>query len=243
MAVQLDQLLATKDEVLHIGDGRFPTLADRIGTLKRRKRIIYASLSLLLFMTAVLLVIDHHLIQGTLLCSGASPEQNPSEEDYKRAFRGYLRHKTLWLIAATINLIWLTVPACMLSRILKEKVEDAKGFRRDIRKIHGINIAFILAIIYEAVFAGFFILNFNGLIRGSKGDDLIKFIKTMKVLTLSLAAFVPVGAITINHFCNIQSLNRVFKLLWRREAGEEEMQAEGEADNEITVNLVAASEV
>ena len=62
----------------------------------------------------------------------------------------------------------------------------------------------------------------------------------MKVLTLSLASFIPVGAIALNHFSNIQSVNNVFKLLWRRQADREDAQTEGEADNEITVDLLAA---
>ena len=62
----------------------------------------------------------------------------------------------------------------------------------------------------------------------------------MKVLTLSLASFIPVGAIALNHFSNIQSVNNVFKLLWRRRADREDAQTEGEADNEITVDLLAA---
>ena len=62
----------------------------------------------------------------------------------------------------------------------------------------------------------------------------------MKVLTLSLASFIPVGAIALNHFSNIQSVNNVFKLLWRRRADREDAQTEEEADNEITVDLLAA---
>ena len=62
----------------------------------------------------------------------------------------------------------------------------------------------------------------------------------MKVLTLSLASFTPVGAIALNHFSNIQSVNNVFKLLWRRRGDREDALTEGEADNEITVDLLAA---
>ena len=62
----------------------------------------------------------------------------------------------------------------------------------------------------------------------------------MKVLTLALASFVPVGAIALNHFSNVQSVNHVFKLLWRRQADRDDAQTEGEAGNEITVDLLAA---
>ena len=111
LAVQLDQLLATKDEVLGMGGAQFPTLAERLGTLKRRKRRIYAGIALLLSLTAVLLVVDHHMIQGTLACP---PPQTGTEREkaMERAYRGYLVHKALWAAPAIFTLVWLTVPAC-----------------------------------------------------------------------------------------------------------------------------------
>ena len=79
----------------------------------------------------------------------------------ERAYRGYLVHKALWAVPAIFTLVWLTLPACQLKRILKRKVEDTKGFRRDIRKIHGINIAFIIGLLYQIAFSILFILNFD----------------------------------------------------------------------------------
>ena len=82
-------------------------------------------------------------------------------------------------------------------------------------------------------------MNFDKAASEKQSNDL-RFVAEMKVLTLSLASFIPVGAIALNHFSNVQSVNHVFKLLWRRQADREDAQTEGEAGNEITVDLLAA---
>lgn len=82
-------------------------------------------------------------------------------------------------------------------------------------------------------------MNFDKAASEKQSNDL-RFVAEMKVLTLSLASFIPVGAIALNHFSNVQSVNHVFKLLWRRQADRDDAQAEGEAGNEITVDLLAA---
>ena len=82
-------------------------------------------------------------------------------------------------------------------------------------------------------------MHFDKAASEKQSNDL-RFVAEMKVLTLSLASFIPVGAIALNHFSNVQSVNHVFKLLWRRQADRDDAQAEGEAGNEITVDLLAA---
>ena len=82
-------------------------------------------------------------------------------------------------------------------------------------------------------------MNFDKAASEKQSNDL-RFVAEMKVLTLSLASFIPVGAIALNHFSNVQSVNHVFKLLWRRQVDRDDAQTEGEAGNEITVDLLAA---
>ena len=117
---------------------------------------------------------------------------------------------------ALITLLWLIVPACRLSRILVKKVEDTESFRRHIRKIHAINLAFIISIIYEIVFTALYIISYKQSASDSDGISGLKKFLEIKALSLCLGSYIPVGAIAFNHFSNIQSLNLIFKLLWQR---------------------------
>ena len=117
--------------------------------------------------------------------------------------RGYLKHKLFEFIPALIIIVWLMFPACKLKNILKNKVGDnTKGFRCEIAKIHGTNVAFIVAILYTCTLTIFFTImyiKFYELEDTSKLQDILK----TKILTVSVASYIPVAAIVANHFSNI----------------------------------------
>ena len=107
--------------MLYNEEGPKITLEESIAILKRRKLRIHIALYLILSLTVVVFVVDHKLIQDTLLCGDW---QSDYDEAVKRGYHGFVRHKTFWLVMALITLLWLIVPACRLSRILVKKVED-----------------------------------------------------------------------------------------------------------------------
>ena len=71
--------------------------------------IIHLVLYPILLLTVVVLVVDHQLIQDTLLCGDW---QSEGEEALRRGYFGFVRHKVFWLVMASITLLWLVVAAC-----------------------------------------------------------------------------------------------------------------------------------
>ena len=116
-----------------------------------------------------------------------------------------MKHKCFELIPALITIFWLIIPAYRLKNVLENKVGDnTDGFRCEIAKIHGTNVAFILAILYTCaltiIFTSMYIkFKFNASGDTVKLEDILK----TKILTVSFASYIPIAAIVANHFSNI----------------------------------------
>ena len=117
--------------------------------------------------------------------------------------QAYLIHKCFEFFPALFTTIWLSIPTSRLKRILERKFGDASGFRCEILKIHGTNIAFISAVVYTCVFTIYFTYIYikysNDKASAEKLDDVLK----LKILTVSIASYIPIAAIVANHFNNI----------------------------------------
>ena len=175
-------------------------LAEKVISLNKKKRNIYIIFFVMLGALVILMFIDNMLVKDKLLCQG---NEDYKDKKYKKAMQAYLIHKCFEFFPALFTTIWLSVPTSRLKRILERKFGDASGFRCEILKIHGTNIAFISAVVYTCVFTIYFTYIYikysNDKASTEKLDDVLK----LKILTVSIASYIPIAAIVANHFNNI----------------------------------------
>ena len=82
-------------------------------------------------------------------------------------------------------------------------------FESRIFKIMVMNWTFVAAYVFDIMFDVFL------LIVGVSLDLLI--LHQIHVLTFIFSIYVPIGVVFLNHFKNILSVNRLFKMFWSNE--------------------------
>ena len=144
-------------------------------------------------------------------------------------------HKEIQLVPSILTIVWITIPAVSLKRILKSKIDDTSSFRNELRKIHCTNLVFILSIIYEIL------LFLTVLFTARENTESIKLVyHNLSFTSIALPSLFTVSIVLYNHFNSMHSVTRILKMLWEKE--EESDSNDDSVHNQITVHLPVVSE-
>ena len=138
LRLQLQELIASRDEILMVQDPDSTTLSERIAKLNKGKKVAYAFFAVSLAVLTAICLADYFYTRdvGPDACSS---------DGRKHVI---LVHKIFQLLPCCITIVCICVPSCRLKKILKSKVDDTSSFKMEMRKIHCTNLAFILSILF-----------------------------------------------------------------------------------------------
>ena len=122
--------------------------------------------------------------------------------------------KLVLLSLSLAIILWVTIPACQLNRILKSKINDISGFRQEFRKIHCTNLIFILSIVYQSLVFVTKIFIYLSEVKDAKLIDT--WYDEYAFITVTIPSLLPIMIVLINHFKSLHSCNRIFKVLWTK---------------------------
>ena len=146
-----------------------------------------------------------------------------------------LMHKEIQLVPNILTIVWITIPAISLKRILKRKIDDTSSFRNELRKIHCTNLVFILSIIYEIL------LFLTVLFTATDNTESIRIVyHDLSFTSIALPSLFTVSIVLYNHFTSMHSVTRILKMLWEKE--EESDSNDGSIHNQVTIHLPAVDE-
>ena len=126
--------------------------------------------------------------------------------------KNLLMNKEIQLVSSILTIVWITIPAISLKRILKSKIDDTSSFRNELRKIHCTNLVFILSIIYEIL------LFLTVLFTATDNTENIKIVyHDLSFTSMALPSLFTVSIVLYNHFTSMHSVTRILKMLWEKE--------------------------
>lgn len=204
LSLQLEQLIASKDEVLMIQDPDQLTFSGRIKKLNDGKKRVYTIFWIFQVTILIIFVLEY----------GLTIDKELDIESCQTLFesRMMLINKSVLLILTLATILWVTIPACQLNGILKSKMNDISGFRQELCKIHCTNLIFILSIVYQSLVFVTRLFIFQSEINDTK--LLNAWYDEYAFITVTIPSLFPIMIVLINHFKSLHSINRIFKVLW-----------------------------
>ena len=225
LSLQLEELIASKDEILSVQDPDALTPWMRIRRLKRGKQRAYT-----LFVLQILVVMSFCIFD--IIYTSPADSESCSEKNREGKI---LVHEMCKLIPSIIIIVCICEPSCKLKKILKSKMEDTSSFKLEMSKIHCTNFTIILSIAFQCF--AYILVSFWAF----GGDKDYKKIRTlysdMSFVTQALPSLLPVMIVLINHFTSLHSFARIFKMLCQKD-----QQSVDSSLSQYTVYLDAATE-
>ena len=142
LSIQLEQLIASKDEILKIQDTESLTVSIRVQRLKRSKRRVYALFIIILLVILTIFITDFIITRDI--------EDDASCKEYNSPNQVFRQEMTK-LLPSILIALWVIIPAWNLKSILRSRVDDTSNFKRELFKIHCTNMVFIMSILYQCI--------------------------------------------------------------------------------------------